>query len=362
MPAIRLSAYPVVPENVRMDAWWRYPALLPYCSANMCAIFGHSRACPFSLDRTHVDTFPHLAVCPFVALFALGVGFFFLWSYAGDEIEARLGAENITWKNVVRAGFPARMTMDFTEMGWQGENSTGRYPLCALPLCRLKPTMPLWIFRHRTGSPRILPNCALTMTAISPVLFWTHKGWCALSFTFTRRKCRSRQRKKPGLSGDDVALHVRRARDNAARTDIALRTGRIEGDARLGISRGELDIDTPQSWLTGSPVAGDLVGIDKFIIVRDALTFRGSGRLKLAASGFIDGKLDMDVVNLVALFELLEDAGLTRKRDRNRLMLLAQLSSAFSGKSRDRLQVPLRFRQARSFIGPLDVGPAPRWR
>ena len=24
MPAIRLSAYPVVPENVRIDAWWRY--------------------------------------------------------------------------------------------------------------------------------------------------------------------------------------------------------------------------------------------------------------------------------------------------------------------------------------------------
>ncbi|MEC7594896.1 MAG: DUF2125 domain-containing protein, partial [Pseudomonadota bacterium] len=120
--------------------------------------------------------------------------------------------------------------------------------------------------------------------------------------------------------------------------------------------------DTPQSWLTGTPAAGDLVGIDKFIIVRDALTFRGSGRLKLAANGFVDGKLDMDVVNLGALFELLEDAGLTRKRDRSRLMLLAQLSSAFSGKSRDRLQVPLRFRQARSFIGPLDVGPAPRWR
>ncbi|MEC7266318.1 MAG: DUF2125 domain-containing protein, partial [Pseudomonadota bacterium] len=82
----------------------------------------------------------------------------------------------------------------------------------------------------------------------------------------------------------------------------------------------------------------------------------------LAANGFVDGKLDMDVVNLGALFELLEDAGLTRKRDRSRLMLLAQLSSAFSGKSRDRLQVPLRFRQERSFIGPIDVGPAPRWR
>ena len=39
-------------------------------------------------------------IAPFVALFAFGVGFFFLWSYAGDEIETRLGAENITWKNV----------------------------------------------------------------------------------------------------------------------------------------------------------------------------------------------------------------------------------------------------------------------
>ncbi len=141
-----------------------------------------------------------------------------------------------------------------------------------------------------------------------------------------------------------------------------MRTGRITGDARLGITRSEGDIDTPQSWLIGALAAGDLVGIDKFIIVRDALTFRGSGRVKLATSGFIDGKLDMDVVNLVALFELLEDAGLTNPRDRSRLMLLAQLSSAFSGKSRDRLQVPLRFRQARSFIGPLDVGPAPSWR
>ncbi len=189
------------------------------------------------------------------------------------------------------------------------------------------------------------------------------QGLARASFAFTKPQLQiAANNEDIALAGDDLALHVRRAPDNADRANIALRTGRITGDARLGITRSEVDIDTPQSWLTGVLAAGDLVGIDKFIIVRDALTFRGSGRLKLASSGFIDGKLDIDVVNLLALFELLEDAGLTNPRDRNRLMLLAQLSSAFSGESRDRLQVPLRFRQARSFIGPLDVGPAPRWR
>ena len=57
---------------------------------------------------------------PFVALFALGVGFSFYGPMPVTKSK-RLGAENITWKNVARAGFPARMTMDFTEMGWQGE-------------------------------------------------------------------------------------------------------------------------------------------------------------------------------------------------------------------------------------------------
>ena len=300
---------------------------------------------------------------PFVALFALGVGFFFLWSYAGDEIEARLGAENITWKNVARAGFPARLTMDFKEMGWQGEKLNWSVPSLRFTVMPFETNHAVVDF----SSPhRLATNFAklrLDHGGNLASLVLDTQGLVRASFTFTKPQMRIATKKETlFLSGDEVALHVRRARDNAARTDIALRTGRIEGDARLGISRGELDIDTPQSWLTGTPAAGDLVGIDKFIIVRDALTFRGSGRLKLAANGFVDGKLDMDVVNLGALFELLEDAGLTRKRDRSRLMLLAQLSSAFSGKSRDRLQVPLRFRQARSFIGPLDVGPAPRWR
>ncbi len=300
---------------------------------------------------------------PFIALFALGVGFFFLWSYAGDEIETRLGAENITWKNVARAGFPARMTMDFTEMGWQGEKLGWSVPALRFTIMPFETDHAVVDFSSPHTIATNFAKMRLAHSGNLASLVLDTQGLLRASFTFTKPQMRVTTRNETvTLTGDDVALHIRRKPDNAARADIALRTGRIGGDVRLGVSRSELDINTPQSWLTGTPAAGDIVGVDKFIVVRDALTFRGSGRLKLAANGFVDGKLDMDVVNLVALFDILEDAGLTRRRDRGRLMLLAQLSSAFSGKSRDRLQVPLRFRQARSFIGPLDLGPAPRWR
>lgn len=310
------------------------------------------------LNRSRIWLF-----APFIALFALGVGFFFLWSYAGDEIEARLSAENITWKSAVRVGFPARLTMDFVEMGWRQEKLNWSVPALRFTVMPFETDHAVVDFSSPHTLTTQFAKMRLDHSGNLASLVLDTQGLARASFAFTKPQLRvTANNEDIALAGDDVALHVRRAPDNAARADIALRTGRITGDARLGITRSEIDIDTPQSWLTGALAAGDLVGIDKFIIVRDALTFRGSGRLKLATSGFIDGKLDMDVVNLVALFELLEDAGLTNPRDRNRLMLLAQLSSAFSGKSRDRLQVPLRFRQARSFIGPLDVGPAPRWR
>ena len=310
------------------------------------------------LNQSRISLF-----APFIVLFALGVGFFFLWSYAGDEIEARLSAENVTWKSSERTGFPVRLTMDFVQMAWSQEKLKWSVPALRFTVMPFESDHAVVDF----SSPHTLTTRYATMHLdhsgnLASIVLDT-QGLSRASFAFIKPQLRVTANSEDiVLAGDDVALHVRRAPDSAARADIAVRTGRLEADGRLVIARSEVDIDTPQSWLTGALAAGDLVGINRFIVERDALTFRASGRLKLANSGYIDGKLDMDVVNLVALFELLEDAGLTNPRDRKRLMFLAQLSSAFSGESRDRLQVPLRFRQARSFIGSLDVGPAPRWR
>ena len=330
----------------------------------MCAIYGRFQAYQISPKRLYMLTKSRIWLfTPFIALFALAVGYFFLWSYAGDEVKTQLAANNVTWKQLSRSGFPARLTMDFDTPTFARQDISWSVPSLQLTVMPFETEHGVVDF----ASPHVfngdMGRIELAHTGNMASLVLDTAGLKRASFTFTNPTMRvDAPRNKLTVSGDDVTLHVRRAPDNAERADIALRTGRITGDKRLGVSRSELDLDTPQNWLSGNIVPGDVIGIDNFIIVRDALTFRGSGRLKMANNGFVDGKLDMDVVNLVALFDLLEDAGVSQKRDRQRLMFLAQLSSAFSGKSRDRLQVPLRFKQRRSFIGPLDIGPAPRWR
>jgi hypothetical protein len=204
------------------------------------------------LNRSRIWLF-----APFIALFALGVGFFFLWSYAGDEIEARLSAENITWKSAVRAGFPARLTMDFVEMGWAQEKLNWSVPTLRFTVMPFETDHAVVDFSSPHTLTTQFAKMRLDHSGNLASLVLDTQGLARASFAFTKPQLRvTANNEDIALAGDDVALHVRRASDNAARADIALRTGRITGDARLGITRSEIDIDTPQSWLTGALVDG----------------------------------------------------------------------------------------------------------
>jgi len=108
--------------------------------------------------------------------------------------------------------------------------------------------------------------------------------------------------------------------------------------------------------------AGARVNIDKLTLERRNVTLLGKGGLRFANDGHMAGQLDFDVVNLVALLETLEEFGLADRRERKRLLFLAGLASALTGKTGDRLSVPLIFKNGRSYIGPLEIGAAPRWR
>ena len=203
------------------------------------------------LNRSRIWLF-----APFIALFALGVGFFFLWSYAGDEIEARLSAENITWKSAVRAGFPARLTMDFMEMDWAQGKLNWSVPALRFTVMPFETDHAVVDFSSPHTLTTQFSKMRLDHSGNLASLVLDTQGLARASFAFTKPQLRvTANNEDIALAGDDVALHVRRAPDNAARADIALRTGRITGDARLGITRSEVDIDTPQSWLTGALAA-----------------------------------------------------------------------------------------------------------
>ena len=61
-----------------------------------------------------------------------------------------------------------------------------------------------------------------------------------------------------------------------------------------------------------------------------------------AFNGYLDGSLDLDVVNL-AFADALVEFGLINKRDKRKLLLLGGLGAALGGDTQDRLSLPLRF-------------------
>jgi hypothetical protein len=95
---------------------------------------------------------------------------------------------------------------------------------------------------------------------------------------------------------------------------------------------------------------------------RDALSLIAKGRVKLRANGYMDGTLDLDIVNLAAFADALVEFGLIDRRDRRKLLLFGGLGAALGGDTNDRLSLPLQFKDKRVYLGGVKLGRAPRWK
>lgn len=95
---------------------------------------------------------------------------------------------------------------------------------------------------------------------------------------------------------------------------------------------------------------------------RGALTLIARGTVKLAADGFVRGKVNLEALKLEPLIDLLQEFQLISARDRAKWLFLGGLGAALGGNPQDRLSVPLIFKDGRTLLGPLDLGPSPRWR
>ena len=164
-----------------------------------------------------------------------------------------------------------------------------------------------------------------------------------------------------------LGVHMRRRDD--ARHDIALVAKQpvlaqnIEaiGGGSLRLSRLEAMANVSEQMLARGLAAGDVVGLDRLTLARKGLTVIAKGRVKLRANGYLDGSLDLDVVNLKAFADALVEFGLINKRDKRKLLLLGGLGAALGGDTQDRLSLPLRFQNKRLYLGRLELGAAPKW-
>ena len=316
-------------------------------------------------------------MAPFIGLAALFAAYFGFWHFAGQKLLTILQENSIQWDKAGASGFPARLTLDIDRPAWQDNTLSWQTDAVRLTVMPWRPNHAVLDLKgeHRLrlpqGDMRVrhggnLASAVVDLTGPIRLAFDMQKPTAMLAFGGTEAQVNAesfsaflRRQTDEKATADNTDRHV-------PRYDLALRGRNLAINDNAPLPRFDVQIDIPGDMLGGmediAQFAGARVNIDKLTLERRNVTLLGKGGLRFANDGHMAGQLDFDVVNLVALLETLEEFGLADRRERKRLLFLAGLASALTGKTGDRLSVPLIFKNGRSYIGPLEIGAAPRWR
>ncbi|MGB1987182.1 MAG: DUF2125 domain-containing protein [Parvibaculales bacterium] len=305
---------------------------------------------------------------PFIALAVLAMVAFALWIFVAGRIADELSANGLTWQNLTRAGFPARISLYMDAPRWHGDDVDWQNQGLSITLMPFKGGHAIIDFLGPHflkigGRDMQLAHQGNLMSVVVD-----GDGVNRASFEADKADLRAaRAGFDWRMQATRLGVHMRRRDD--ARHDIALVAKQpvlaqnIEaiGGGSLRLSRLEAMANVSEQMLARGLAAGDVVGLDRLTLARKGLTVIAKGRVKLRANGYLDGSLDLDVVNLKAFADALVEFGLINKRDKRKLLLLGGLGAALGGDTQDRLSLPLRFQNKRLYLGRLELGAAPKW-
>ena len=305
---------------------------------------------------------------PFIALAAVALIAFGLWMTVAGRIGDELSAHGLSWQKLTREGFPARISLYMEKPHWRDPKAAGN-------LVWKNSGLSLTIMPFKGGHAIIDFLGAHEMTGDNGQMQLAHQGNLMSAVIDTDGLNRaSFEVSAPNMTARwlgqnlraraaDMALHTRRADKN--RYDIALVSKDItlmQDGASLKLSRLDATASVPAALMDRPVQAGDVIMLSRATLQRDALSLVAKGRVKLRANGYMDGTLDLDIVNLNAFADALAEFGLIDRRDRQRLLLFGGLGAALGGDTKDRLSLPLQFKYKRVYLGGVKLGRAPRWK
>lgn len=299
---------------------------------------------------------------PFIGLLGLTLIALGFWHMASDRITDRLAAQGLSWQRLTPQGFPARITLDVDAPRLRRDDRLWQNQAMRLTF------MP---FNHRhavvdfTGPHRLeTPQGELQLAHQGNLmsLVTDGQGLQRGSFEAQQPVLNGRWQNRPlTLQAKQMGMHMRRGAA-PGRVDAALVLKDLQTVPQgTQIERFDMLTDIPESWLQAAPQAQDRIKLLRLTVERAGLTLVVRGSVKLAASGFLDGQLDVDVLNQAALLDTLQDFGWLAPQQRRQAAFLFGLGAAFGGDTQDRLSVPISLKDGRVFLGPLDVAAAPRW-
>lgn len=293
---------------------------------------------------------------------------FALWIFVAGRIADELSANGFSWQKLTREGFPARISLYMDAPRWHGDDVDWQNQGLSITLMPFKGGHAIIDFLGPHflkigGRDMQLAHQGNLMSVVVD-----GDGVNRASFEADKADLRAaRAGFDWRMQATRLGVHMRRRDD--ARHDIALVAKQpvlaqnIEaiGGGSLRLSRLEAMANVSEQMLARGLAAGDVVGLDRLTLARKGLTVIAKGRVKLRANGYLDGSLDLDVVNLKAFADALVEFGLINKRDKRKLLLLGGLGAALGGDTQDRLSLPLRFQNKRLYLGRLELGAAPKW-
>ena len=293
---------------------------------------------------------------------------FALWIFVVGRIADELSANGLTWQNLERAGFPARISLYMDAPRWRDGEMVWQNQGLSMTLMPFKGGHAIIDFRDthflKIGGRDMqlahqgnLMSVEVDGDGVNRASFEADKADLrAAHVGFDWR-----------MQATRLGVHMRRRDD--ARHDIALtakqpvlaQNMKAIGSGSLRLSRLEAMANVSEKMLARGLAAGDVVVLDRLTLARKDLTLIAKGRVKLRANGYLDGSLDLDIVNLKAFVDALVEFGLINKHDKRKLLLLGGLGAALGGDTQDRLSLPLRFQNKRLYLGRLELGAAPKW-
>ncbi|MDA8524422.1 DUF2125 domain-containing protein [Alphaproteobacteria bacterium] len=305
---------------------------------------------------------------PFIALSVMALIGLGLWVLVAGRIGDELSARGLSWQSLTREGFPARIRLTMEKPQWRDPDATTN-------LVWQNSGLSLTVLPFQGGHAIIDFRGAHEITGDGGRMRLAHQGNLMSAVVDGDGLNRaSFEAAAPNMAAQwlgqnigaraaDMALHTRRGDKN--RYDIALVSKHItlmQDDASLSLSRLDATASVPAALMDRPVQAGDVIMLTRATIQRDALSLVAKGRVKLRANGYMDGTLDLDIVNLEAFADALAEFDLIDRRDRQKLLLFGGLGAALGGDTTDRLSLPLQFKNKRVYLGGVKLGRAPRWK
>ncbi|MDA8625318.1 DUF2125 domain-containing protein [Alphaproteobacteria bacterium] len=305
---------------------------------------------------------------PFIALSVMALIGLGLWVLVAGRIGDELSARGLSWQSLTREGFPVRIRLTMEKPQWRDPDATTN-------LVWQNSGLSLTVLPFQGGHAIIDFRGAHEITGDGGRMRLAHQGNLMSAVVDGDGLNRaSFEAAAPNMAAQwlgqnigaraaDMALHTRRGDKN--RYDIALVSKHItlmQDDASLSLSRLDATASVPAALMDRPVQAGDVIMLTRATIQRDALSLVAKGRVKLRANGYMDGTLDLDIVNLEAFADALAEFDLIDRRDRQKLLLFGGLGAALGGDTTDRLSLPLQFKNKRVYLGGVKLGRAPRWK